>query len=259
MYELFSKSHTLLNFIFIVALSVHSWVSSYILVAVCSGTLVLSWLAWIGQCLYRSIMTGETRIEIEWPEYNQDTIKDAVLLTIHSRKKLELLPGQYVYLRVYDQSEEGTEGTRLPVYSIFQSHPYFVCWWEEDSEESTEPSGKGTKITLLVEKREGLSKLLRMPESTVKGATRTSEKTQTRALIEGPFGQTVNLTSYSMMIFCATGIGIAAVLPFVRSAVEMDRSVGHSSEQLRTARKLRVYWEVSQQRETRYMPSSNYF
>ena len=102
--------------------------------------------------------------------------------------------GQHIYLRILVGS----------YFSLFQTHPFNIAWWD------------GNKISLLVKPRRGLTRELLLLEG----------KKRIRGLIEGPYGSTYvygeggKLGAFHNVVLVATGIGIAAVVPYVKELMD---------------------------------------
>lgn len=81
-----------------------------------------------------------------------------------------------------------------------QSHPFFVAWWYRDAEEDV--------IVLVVEKRKGFTQDLFHHAS-----NDIDPRSGMRAIVEGPYGEELDLESYDTVLLFATGMGIAGQLP----------------------------------------------
>jgi predicted ferric reductase len=106
--------------------------------------------------------------------------------------------------------------------AILQSHPFYVYSWNEDG-----------LVDLLVERKSGFTKSL-FDENALK-----VDGKAVRAMIEGPFGKSVDLTPYKTIILFATGIGIVAQLSHVRRWV-MDQQSPFDP----TTTGINLFWEV---------------
>lgn len=89
---------------------------------------------------------------------------------------------------------------------IFQSHPFSIAWWDEDT------VGRIHSISLLIRARSGFTKKL------IKYSPM-----ERRAWIDGPFGPSnvssigpLGVEDYSHVFMVTTGIGIAAQLPYIK-------------------------------------------
>jgi NAD(P)H-flavin reductase len=128
-------------------------------------------------------------------------------------------PGQFVYVRMMT----------LKNLAILQSHPFYVYAWDED------------RFSLLVERKSGFTAGL-LAEDAPSPQQRTpheAEGTVMRAMVEGPFGKSVDLKSYHTIVLFDTGIGIVAQLPHVRQWLK-----DHQSPFTVTTQKINLFWEV---------------
>ena len=92
--------------------------------------------------------------------------------------------------------------------SVFQMHPFVIAWWDRND------VGKLESITLLVQPRSGFT-------SRLKGLPNT----RYRAWIDGPYGPvralgTAPIPDYGHIFMVATGIGIAAQIPYIKQLLE---------------------------------------
>ncbi|PKX91411.1 ferric reductase family protein [Aspergillus novofumigatus IBT 16806] len=84
-------------------------------------------------------------------------------------------------------------------FSMFYSHPFTVTWWELNKQ------GKATSISILVQKKDGFT------QSLVDHPGR-----EFLTWIDGPYGERIDLSSYNNVLLVASGIGIAAQIPYIR-------------------------------------------
>ncbi|PWY96035.1 FAD-binding domain protein [Aspergillus sclerotioniger CBS 115572] len=115
----------------------------------------------------------------------------------------------------------------------FQSHPFSIAWWEEDT------SGRVQSISLLIRARSGFTrKLIDYSTSSI----------QQRAWIDGPFGPSsvssigpLGVGDYSHVFMVTTGIGIAAQLPYIKELLSETRK-----GRTRT-RKISLVWQLQRE------------
>lgn len=189
--------------------------SVYLFSAACLQ-IVLSFLRF-GQVLYRNVKHKEpfTRAKVRTlifkRRYGSDIpVTDAVHVHVQLPRPWRPQAGQYVYFST----------------SFAQSHPFYVSWWYRDT--------KGHDfVVLIVQRRKGFTRnlLLRAMNSFDTGDGQ-------RAVIEGPYGNELDLTSYGTVLLFATGIGIAAQLPYVRVLLESYHNYDVKS------RKIALFWEI---------------
>lgn len=115
-------------------------------------------------------------------------------------------------------------------FSLFQMHPFVVAWWDNKHVESL------ASITLLVRPRLGFT-------------SRLEDLSGTRhaAWIDGPYGpkRAVNITrskvpDFGHLFMIATGIGIAAQIPYMKQLVE-----GYQHGLVRTQR-ITLIWQLDE-------------
>ncbi|KAH8431447.1 NADPH oxidase family protein [Aspergillus melleus] len=122
----------------------------------------------------------------------------------------------------------------LGLFYLFQSHPFAISWWEDGD------TGKAVSISLLLRPRSGFTK--RIFDRLESGRVYT-------AWIDGPFGPSTvgacafssRLGDYGHIFMVATGIGIAAQLPYVKELLNR-----HRQARVRTQR-ISLVWQLDQQ------------
>ncbi|CAG8133864.1 unnamed protein product [Penicillium nalgiovense] len=116
------------------------------------------------------------------------------------------------------------------IFYIFQSHPFAISWWESDV------NGRAVSISILLRPRSGFTKRL---------FDRIKPNRDYGAWIDGPFGPSsvswrlsCNVGDYGHTFMIATGIGIAAQLPYIKELLD-----GHEKAQVRTQR-ISLVWQL---------------
>ncbi|KAI0525815.1 hypothetical protein F5B22DRAFT_254985 [Xylaria bambusicola] len=133
-----------------------------------------------------------------------------VEVRVRLARPLRFKAGQYIYLSLW----------RLSTLSIFESHPFQICWaYRDESDQQV--------IVLLAQPRRGFTSRLLGP------APR-----KYRALIEGPYGKSLSLGEYGTVLLLATGVGIAGQLPYVKELLELYQDC-----QAKT-RRVALFWEL---------------
>ena len=107
-----------------------------------------------------------------------------------------------------------------------------ICWWEKCEKQNL------LKIDLLVGERKARSFTTRLSRLVEDQQNRWRKPT---VWIDGPFGVTHALQKYSSVILVATGIGIAAQLPFAKEVVRTSSTWSSVTE------RLVLLWEVENQ------------
>ncbi|PGG99139.1 hypothetical protein AJ80_09403 [Polytolypa hystricis UAMH7299] len=141
---------------------------------------------------------------------------DAVEIVLSSIKPFRFRPGQFIYLRILTMNK----------FSILQSHPFAITWCSETQR------GHADTISLLATDRGDFTHML---------VDHAATKKSCLACVDGPYGDTIDLSPYGSVVMFATGIGIAAQIPFIKEIVE-SRLRWESP-----TRRLSVVWEVDHQ------------
>lgn len=183
------------------------WLHISIKQSVSTGCLIVATALWFGQrcfwllrVLWRNVGVGHNSIEAISLHEDADGKVTAVTINIKVKKNWRSLPGQYLYLTLPNQV-----GTAL---GCFQAHPYSIVWLDN-------PVSTGTQnIRLLIEVRRGFS-----------NAIRVAKQAEQRAIVDGPYGISRDLTGYDKILFLASGIGITAHLSHVRDLLAAHRSL----------------------------------
>ncbi|KAM0147863.1 hypothetical protein ACHAQE_010092 [Botrytis cinerea] len=154
--------------------------------------------------VFRNFSRGKWLASAEISEVPQATKID-----IKVPRPWKIKAGQYIYLTI----------PAAGFTSAIQSHPFMIAWWVRN--------GDGLTISLLVKTRRGfttqLSGLAKRPLT---------------AFIDGPYGIEHELGEFGTVIMFATGIGIAAHMPYIKDLVS-----GYNSCEVRTHRILLV-WQL---------------
>ncbi|KAG0645010.1 Ferric-chelate reductase 2, partial [Hyphodiscus hymeniophilus] len=119
--------------------------------------------------------------------------------------------GQFVFLSI----------PRLGLFTGLRGHPFMISWWERDI--------RGLKISLLVQSRGGFTAELDRHVNQ-----------NLLAFIDGPYGVNYDFGEYGTVIMIATGIGIAAHIPFIKDLIS-----GYNSCTVKT-RRIRLVWAIEE-------------
>lgn len=107
--------------------------------------------------------------------------------------------------------------------STIQKHPFPIAWWEEDER--------------------GLAKTIILLVKTGPGNTILSHDSRLTSFIQGPYGRAIDFAGYDRVLMVATGMGIAAQLPYLKELVMMK-------DKKRTTRQLYVVWQLEEECES---------
>lgn len=158
--------------------------------------------------------------------------------------------GQYVYLTI----------PRVRRWGQLQSHPFMISSWSKNplqddaSKEYEENTGYDT-ILLLAMPRDGFTAGLEanadhipldekgnMPLMDPRSIYISGGSQKMKALIEGPYGRELDLSQYGTVFLIATGIGIAAQLPYLKQLVDDLRTWDSKT------RRVALFWEIEAER-----------
>ncbi|KAI1919977.1 hypothetical protein LOZ65_004256 [Ophidiomyces ophidiicola] len=129
-------------------------------------------------------------------------------------RPLVVRPGQYISLRIPGVSW----------WSWAQSHPFMVTSWSPERQSTLE---------LLVQPRQGFTADLVLHARTESGVSFSFP-----ALFSGPHGVTEPLTRYETVIVVASGVGVAAVMSYLKQLIH-DYNVGTSQ-----TRRVHFVWQL---------------
>jgi predicted ferric reductase len=157
----------------------------------------------------------------------------AVELVITPARPWKVLPGQYVFISAPAVRIRSFADPFTMVRSFIESHPFTVIWWEEGMD------GKAEQLSILVKAESGFTKAL---------AETTHH--QLRLCIDGPYGVSKNFDKYSSIhnsiLVIATGIGIAAHIPYVKHLINSFPNIEFNKNQ-EPRRRIYIVWEVDEE------------
>ena len=225
-YEVFAKLHLPLAMLAVVAAWLHVASGSafrppevYLLAACC--TYGIAFAVWFKHIVYRNYSShalfASARIFKAGPSSTQ-----VVRLELKLPRTCDFRPGQFVYIRMLT----------LRNLAILQSHPFYVHSWDEHG-----------VFSILVERKSGFTRNLMGEDAPLPQPHGIPEpegnKKGVRAIVEGPFGKSLDLTSYRTIILFATGIGIAAQLSHVRRWLKDKQHHFHVP-----TNNINLFWEI---------------
>ena len=246
----FYETFLVLHWILAVAIVAGVWihvpgkvsVAPTIYLVVTGGVWIIVRLLRLAQTLFRTLRNGKRLCQaVIW------SLPDAHQVHVKVSRPWDFRAGQFVYLCI----------PRVGRGAWLQSHPYFVSWWYKNE--------KGDDVVVfIIERRKGLSSVLGSHSSgnLISGPKMTkgeeeldprlllasdlgmaSHSTELGALIEGPYGQDFGLDEYGTILLFATGIGIAAQLPYMKQFLQQFHNWDVK------ARRIVLFWEVSAESE----------
>ncbi|KAJ6168716.1 hypothetical protein N7497_001559 [Penicillium chrysogenum] len=166
--------------------------------------------------IYRNVVMGRSYVRMNLQPYMGDVAR----MTLSLPRPWVVRAGQRINLGV----------PSVGIFYIFQSHPFAISWWESDV------NGRAVSISILLRPRSGFTKRL---------FDRIEPNRDYGAWIDGPFGPSsvswrlsCNVGDYGHTFMIATGIGIAAQLPYIKELLD-----GHEKAQVRTQR-ISLVWQL---------------
>lgn len=222
-YELFAKLHLALAVLAVVAVWMHVASGAvlrppevYLLAACCTyGSTLVAWFAHVvyRNCSYRALFASARVFK------TKASSTRVVKLECKLPRPCAFQPGQFVYIRMLT----------LRNLAFLQKHPFYVYSWDEDT------------FSVLVERKSGLTaELVAADASSLQPrADPEADGRVVRAMVEGPFGKSLDLESYHTVVLFATGIGIVMQLSHVRRWLRDQE--GHFKV---TTESIDLFWEV---------------
>jgi hypothetical protein len=262
-YEIFLKLHLALAVAVVAGVWVHVWSRKpsapqtiYMITAICVWTFTnLVRLAYI---LYRNVKYARPRTETmalgDNPILSEKLApRRTRRVLVTNRAKVIAMPGGVqIHVKLIQPWRFGAGQTVylcLPQVShsaFFQSHPFVLSWWYK--------SVKGDDIAVfIIRPRRGFTRIVediapkplkdwmtlaRSAKGLKLESYDTAKSKELRAIIEGPYGNELNLKSFDTVLLFASGIRIAAQLPCVRQLLQQ-----HYSWVAKT-RRIALFWEM---------------
>lgn len=182
----------------------------------CLALFTVTFILQTARILFRNVVVGKkcARLIITPGENNVQ-----VMLTLPRPWKIRA--GERINLNV----------PQIGLLSLFQAHPFVITWWDNDA------AGYGASIALLFRPRSGFTRKLK---------DHIEPGQESLAWIDGPYGpSSVGLWGFSGQVgdyghvfMVATGIGIAAQLPYIKELLD-----GRRQGQVRTQR-ITLVWQL---------------
>ena len=219
MFELFQATHFALAILMAYALWKHlsfrpTFSRNYIIIAGCVfiGTTVARYF----RLIFRNMLWRQPYAIAKVVQ-----VTDASRIQICVPRPWKVRAGEYVYIWLPGAS----------FWSAFQSHPFMISWWDNDS------NGRSKNIYLLLKPASGLTqKLIRHGSSELK------------AWIDGPYGQVEEIGDYGSILMFATGIGMAAQVPYNKQLLR-----GYKEYRVRT-KSILVVWQLDKESKYKVSP-----
>ncbi|KAI9736728.1 MAG: hypothetical protein M1834_000932 [Cirrosporium novae-zelandiae] len=131
-------------------------------------------------------------------------------------------------------------GTSLSLNVPFQlygfltvdKHPFMITWWTAGR------NGEATSLSLLLKAQTGLTKKL---------IDYSEPEESFLVWIDGPYGSPLNVGDYGSVVMFASGIGIAAQMPYIKELLD-----GYRNCTVRT-RSIHLLWQLTRQTDQEWV------
>ncbi|CAG8902310.1 unnamed protein product [Penicillium egyptiacum] len=218
-YEVFLRTHQgcALVMIYTIWRHTHSFpAKSWLYTVIYISTLTITGIMQLARILFRNVALGKGSVQLALQRHG-----DAAQLTLELPRAWKVRAGERLMLGV----------PCVGLFYLFQAHPFTIVWWEVNQTDQT------ILVSLLFRPRNGFTRRL---------LERVEVNKKCRAWVDGPFGPcSVNplgfsseVGDYGHLLLIATGIGIAAQLPYIKEILE-----GIHSARVRT-RRISLVWQL---------------
>lgn len=137
-----------------------------------------------------------------------------LVLKLQLPRERRVLPGQYMYLTLWT--------TRA--LSFIQKHPFTITWWE-----TIQQDGSAKFVWIMVDPQSGWTRQIFQHSQALVG---------TKAWLDGPYGQSHKLDHFGSVLLFASGTGIFALLPIVKTLAELVKVSGANT------RRIKLVWQT---------------
>ncbi|KAJ5639159.1 uncharacterized protein N7484_007021 [Penicillium longicatenatum] len=170
----------------------------------------------LSRMIYRNITIGTIPVRLVMSHFEGNIAR----ITLSVPRPWTVRAGERINLGV----------PRVGIFYSFQAHPFAISWWEENDK------GRAVSISFLIRPRSGFTKKL---------LKRIEPNRECGAWVDGPYGPSsidwkggTSAGDYGHIFMVATGIGIAAQLPYIKEVLH-----GHENAQVCTQR-ISLVWQI---------------
>ncbi|KAE8397426.1 hypothetical protein BDV37DRAFT_276930 [Aspergillus pseudonomiae] len=196
----------------------HAWVYSW----GCVIVFILSLSAQIARLIFRNLVIGKKCTKLTLHTFGENIAR----LTLTLPRPWAVQAGERVEL----------SAPSIEISYLAQSHPFTICWWEDND------TGEAVSVSLLLRPRSGFTR---------KVLGRLEQDREYTAWFDGPFGPVSigsygscgQMGNYGHIFMVATGIGIAAQLPYIKEILTQYRRA-----RLRTQR-ISLVWQLEHEED----------
>lgn len=185
---------------------------SHILLLTALGCFFAGWLCRFCVQLFHNVVPRRrhalTRV------LSSDRHGGTLVLKLELPRTRRILPGQYVYLTLWT--------TRA--LSFLQRHPFVITWWE--SPYYDQPT---SFVWIMVDPRRGWTQRIMRHSQALVGV---------KAWLDGPYGQVHKLEAFGSVLLFASGTGIFALLPMVKTLAELVKASAANT------RRIKLVWHT---------------
>ncbi|EGP82456.1 uncharacterized protein MYCGRDRAFT_51609 [Zymoseptoria tritici IPO323] len=217
-YEAFLYSHLALAIILAIVLWEHLQLkrrfSKILLLLASVSFLITSALSYLHQA-YRNISWTSSGLKLVRACWSQ-RFGDSLIVELKLSRSLHVIPGQHIFLTFLT----------LRYGSMFQRHPLMVTWWRTLPGET-----EARSIFVVIRQQRGWTRRLLTSQSSFTGCA---------AWIDGPFGTSYDLQEYGTVLMFASGDGIFAQLPFIKSLTEDSKRAAIKT------RRIKLVWQTEE-------------
>lgn len=167
------------------------------------------------QQAYRNISWTRSGIQLVRTAWTKQ-YGDSLVVELRLSRPWSIVAGQHVYLTLLT----------LQHGSILQRHPFVICWWRTLPSET-----KARSVFVVMRQQRGWTRSVTSGESST---------TNRLAWLQGPFGSSYELQDYGTVIMFASGDGIFAQLPLIRSLVDLSKISATK------VRRMKLVWQTDE-------------
>ena len=216
MFELFQMTHSALAVLIVYALWRHLSIrqtSTRLYMVIAGGIFVATSIIRSSRLIIRNMKWKQP-----YATAQVVPMKDIVRVHVRIPRPWKVQAGEYIYVWMPGVS----------FWSFLQSHPFMISWWDNDVD------GKSPHVYLLVKPAAGFTQKL----------TQHDGGCVFRTWVDGPYGQIWKLGDYGNVLMFASGVGIAAQVPYIKELVR-----GYREHKVRT-RGILLAWQLDKESES---------
>ncbi|KAE8340779.1 hypothetical protein BDV24DRAFT_151672 [Aspergillus arachidicola] len=196
----------------------HAWVY----LRGCAIVFILSLSTQVARILFRNLVIGKKCTKLTLHTYGENTAR----LTLTLPRPWAVQAGERVEL----------SAPSIGIFYLAQSHPFTICWWEDND------TGEAVSVSFLLRPRSGFTRKVLGRLEQDREYTAWFDGLFSPASI-GSYGSCGEMGNYGHVFMVATGIGIAAQLPYIKEILTQYRRA-----RLRTQR-ISLVWQLEHEED----------